>query len=96
MRHRRLRQAIATYRQFHSTAPARVRMARCRRMVPDVLVQLGTLRGLIYSADRTGCGQPQTYIHFMDAPPLLACDPRGTQLFILGGRYRITTRGIEG
>jgi hypothetical protein len=32
----------------------------------------------------------------MDAPPLLACDPRGTQLYIVGGSYRITTRGIEG
>jgi hypothetical protein len=89
-------QAVATYRRFHTLPPAGVRRRRCRRVMPDVLVQLGELRGLIYSSDRTGCGQPQTYIHFMDAPPLLACDPRGTQLYIVGGSYRITTRGIEG
>jgi hypothetical protein len=68
---------------------------RCRRTVPRVLVQLGALRGLIYAADR-GDGGTRTYIHFMDDEPLLACDPNGTQLYIVGGRYRITRRGIEG
>ena len=68
---------------------------RCRRTVPSVLVQLGTLRGLIYSADR-GDGGVRTYIHFMEQEPLLACDARGTQLYIVGGRYRVTRRGIEG
>jgi len=32
----------------------------------------------------------------METPPLLACDPSGTQLYVVGGRYRITERGIEG
>jgi hypothetical protein len=60
------------------------------------LVHLGALRGLIYSSDKGGYGRPKTYIHFMETPPRLACDPRGTQLYIVGGRYRVTPRGIEG
>jgi hypothetical protein len=32
----------------------------------------------------------------MDTPPILASDPAGRQLFILGGNYRVTERGIEG
>jgi hypothetical protein len=69
---------------------------RCQRVMPRLLVQLGSLRGVIYSARKDWYGRPKTYIHFMERPPLLACDPRGRQLFILGGRYRVTRRGSEG
>jgi len=64
--------------------------------VPKVLVHLGALRGVIYSSDRGDPGGVRTYIHFMEQAPLLACDSAGTQLYILGGRYRVTRRGIEG
>jgi hypothetical protein len=64
--------------------------------MPQVLVQIGKLRGLIYSADRGKPGSCRTYIHFMDWPPLLACNSRGDQLYVLGGKYRVTHRGIEG
>lgn len=59
-------------------------------------VRLGSLRALIYTTDRGRCGRPRTYIHFMETPPLLACDARGRQLYIIGGQYRVTPRGIEG
>ena len=58
------------------------------------LVDLGALRGVIYTRDHGGI--KRTYIHFMDDPPRLACDPDGRQLYVLGGSYRITRRGIEG
>jgi len=68
----------------------------CRRVIPPVLVHLGFLRGLIYSSDRGQQGCPRAFIHFMRTPPRLACDPAGKQLFILGGQYCVTRRGIEG
>lgn len=64
--------------------------------MPRVMVRLGELRGLIYRSDRGQCGSPRTFIHFMEKPPALACDPAGRQLYILGGKYRVTRRGIEG
>ena len=67
-----------------------------RPLLSKLFVRLGSLRALIYTADRRGCGHPRTYIHFMETPPLLACDARGRQLYIIGGRYRVTPRGIEG
>jgi hypothetical protein len=83
--------------RIHHRFPARaVIRLPCRRIIPKVLVQLGSLRGLIYSSDKGNRGCPKTYIHFMERPPKLACDPNGTQLYILGGRYRVTPRGIEG
>lgn len=84
------------FERFHSFAPPRTLHRRCRRLMPEVLVNLGELRGLIYSSDKEQCGRPRTFIHFMDTPPLLASDPRGKQLYIVGGNYRITPRGIEG
>ena len=67
-----------------------------RRQCPKMLVNLGELRGLIYRSDKEQCGRPRTYIHFMESPPLLASDPEGKQLYIVGGNYRVTSRGIEG
>ncbi len=45
---------------------------------------------------RTYGATRRTYIHFMDDPPRLLCDADGRQLYVLGGSYRITQRGIEG
>ena len=84
------------FRTFHGFPASRVIAARCRRVMPEVLVHLGELRGLIYSSDRGQPGRPRTFIHFMETPPRLACDPAGTQLYLVGGRYRVTPRGIEG
>jgi hypothetical protein len=87
---------MALFRRFHCFPESGVMRCPCRRLIPKVLVKLGHLRGLIYSSDR---GQPQrhrTYIHFMETPPLLACDPEGRQLYVIGGNYQVTHRGIEG
>lgn len=83
------------FREFHASRPTVVIRAACRRTIPEVLVQLGTLRAVVYTADR-GDGGARQYIHFMENEPLLTCDPKGTQLYIVGGRYRVTRRGIEG
>ena len=92
----RLCAATRTFRRFHQFDPPQVDHEQCRRLIPKVLVGLGELKGLIYSSDKGQRGQRRTYIHFMETPPRLACDPNGTQLYILGGRYRVTRRGIEG
>lgn len=84
------------FERFHSFAPPRVLRRPCRRLMPKVLVKLGDLRGLIYSSDKAQCGRPRTFIHFMETPPLLVSDSDGKQLYIVGGDYRVTSRGIEG
>jgi hypothetical protein len=64
--------------------------------MPDVLVKVGQMKGVIYSSDKEQCGRPRTFIHFMETPPILASDALGKQLYIVGGNYRVTSRGIEG
>jgi hypothetical protein len=84
------------FERFHSFAPPQTVRKRCPRLMPKVLVNLGELRGVIYSSDKEQCGKPRTFIHFMETPPLLASDASGKQLYIVGGNYRVTARGIEG
>jgi hypothetical protein len=91
-----LNDAKNRFHLFHCFDPESVVRTHYRRHIPKVLVQLGYLRGLIYSSDKGARGQRRTYIHFMERPPRLTCNPEGTQLYIIGGRYRITPRGIEG
>jgi hypothetical protein len=91
-----MRWAHSLFRRFHHFPPTAVKTTRCLRRMPELMVQLGHLKGLIYSSNRGQCGRPQTFIHFMDTPPILACDSSGKQLYVLGGRYRVTARGIEG
>jgi len=61
-----------------------------------MLMRLGELRGVIYRSDRQEKGRPRTFVHFFETPAELMCDRRGRQLYIQGGRYRVTMHGIEG
>ena len=89
------RRARALFRCWNGFVPDRVLQWR-RPREPAVLVQLGHLRGVIYSSDKGRRDRVRTYIHFMDTPPILASDPAGRQLYVVGGNYRVTDRGIEG
>lgn len=84
------------YRQFNRFEPARIEHVHHPRLIPPVVVELGELAGLIYRSDKWQPGSPRTYIHFMENPPRLVSNVRGTQLYIVGGDYRVTSRGIEG
>ena len=93
-----LGRACALYRRFFGQAPDHIGTARLEASRPRVLVELGELRALVYRAAR-GNGEhaaKQSYVHYFDTPPRLLADPEGQRLFIAGGRFRVTRRGIEG
>ena len=89
-------EAERLYCTFNRFKPAGVVRLRHRRVMPPVVVELGRLTGLMYRSDKWQRGRPRTFIHFMDDPPRLVTDTAGTQLYVIGGRYRVTARGIEG
>jgi hypothetical protein len=91
-----LRRGESLYRRFNRFHPRCIVRERHRRVMPPVVVQLGDLVGLIYRSDKWFPGRPRTYIHFMQDPPRLVSDVGGRQLFVVGGSYRVTVRGIEG
>jgi hypothetical protein len=91
-----LNEARCRFERFHRFAPHAILRARCSRLIPPVLVHVGELRALVYRSDRGQCGKPRNFIHFLHTPAVLASDPAGRQLYVVGGRYRVTNRGIEG
>ena len=92
----RVAQAREIFRRFHCFPAPRIYRVRCPRVSPEVQVDLGELRGLIYRSARGPCDRPQTFVHFLETPARLTCDSTGRQLYIQGGDYRVTRRGIEG
>jgi hypothetical protein len=74
-----------------------IRRVRMRRLLLLPIAPMGELRGVIYRASRLPGETPRNYVHFFGPQfPVLATDPGGRQLYIIGGRYRVTKRGIEG
>jgi hypothetical protein len=88
--------AEETYRRFHCYPARQTLRLRCAKQAPEVQVDLGELCGVIYRSVRGVCNRPQTFIHFLETPARLTCNPSGRQLYIHGGNYRVTNRGIEG
>jgi transglutaminase-like putative cysteine protease len=91
-----LQKGRGLYRAFSRRRPSRILTIRTGRTMPGIVVELGRLRGLIYRAEKGWPGRPRTYIHVMEDPPRLVSNVEGTQLYIVGGNYRVTPRGIEG
>ncbi len=70
---------------------------RLTRIVRRPLRPVGELRGVIYRTRRVPGEAPKNYVHFFQQRrPLLVTNPTGTRLYIKGGQYRVTPRGIEG
>jgi hypothetical protein len=84
------------YRRFNRFDPSQVKRVKHPRLIPPVVVELGRLAGLIYRSDKGEQGRARTYIHFMEQQPRLVSDIQGRQLYIVGGNYRVSRRGIEG
>ena len=88
--------AVKTYQMWHEFDPHRVtRMKGPDRLIPRTLVKLGDIRSIDYISDKYE-GRPVTYTHQTDRPrPVLATDPDGRNLHIVGGRIKITADGLE-
>ena len=91
-----VQQGVGLYTAFNRFSPSQVVRVRHPRVIPPVVVELGELVGVIYRSDKGQPGQPLTYIHRMENPPRLVSNIEGTQLYIVGGNYRVTPQGIEG
>lgn len=62
--------------------------------MPDVMLRVGEIDGVMYSTVRDGV--PEKYIHKFNKScrPIFAVSHDGKQLFMLGGAYDFTERGI--
>jgi hypothetical protein len=87
--------AVRTFKMWHEFAPHKItKMKGPDRLIPRTLVKLGDIRSIDYISDKYE-GRPVTYTHKTDRPrPVLATDPDGQNLHIIGGRVKITGDGL--
>jgi hypothetical protein len=84
--------AARVYQGFREETPRRARHVSVD--IPKALAVVGACEFIGYVT--TTRGRTELYIHEF-APgsrPYLAAGPRRNQLFLVGGRYRFTSRGI--
>jgi hypothetical protein len=89
--------AAALYRELHwGIKPRRMRKVRVEGQ-PKALAELGKLEAVTYATTKRGDG-PSSYTHTFGeeggARPSLAVDTKTRRLHIVGGDYRVESRGI--
>lgn len=88
------RRAIKAFEDFKGEKPAKLRRSR----LPDQDVtgwEMGPMVGVAYEAVRDGVRQQYFHEFKPSARPRLVAQDDGRKLYIEGGRYRVTDRGIE-
>ena len=93
-RDRAVREAVERFTGFRGYAPAKVSRVRLPDP-PKVLLTIGECIGIMYRTNRDG--QVDNYLHRFakSSRPALCCSRDGKTLYLLGGAYRVTDRGIE-
>lgn len=88
--------AVRTFRMFHGFAPRHLTPVHGRSELPHALVELGELVEVTYRSNKFD-RRPRDYVHRFGTPrPKLCTGPRARGLHVVGGRYRLTARGIVG
>jgi hypothetical protein len=89
-----LERAAGTFRKWHDFAPRNIRRTNGRKTIPSVLVKLGEIVQFVYRSDKWS-GKPVTYEHRTKLPrPQLCTGADGRGLYVIGGRTRVTARGL--
>jgi hypothetical protein len=93
--------ARRTFRRLNQIEPGTARVVRGARNAPKVAVQLGELVSFVYRSDKYAGskdnphGKELLYEHKTKRPrPVLATDPSGREVHIVGGRMHPTPDGL--
>lgn len=89
-----VREAVERFTGFKGERPKSVSRVSVPT-APRVLLTLGACVGIMYRTHRGG--RTDNYLHRFkrSARPTLAVSSDGRTLYLLGGEYRVTDRGIE-
>lgn len=91
---RDLEGAKRVYREWSELEPGSVTRVAAPTRVPAAMAKLGELVSLVYESDKYD-GKRKFYEHETKRPrPVLAADPDGRHVFIVGGRMKPTADGL--
>ena len=94
MSHKKINAAVELFKNFTGENPEYIDTVDLP--VDSVAMAIGHCDAVMYETIREG--KTEKYLHKFKkgARPVLAVSSEGTQLYILGGKYVFTDRGIEG
>jgi hypothetical protein len=90
---REFRDAFRLHEQFRETKPTRARVIRAPKM-PSVLMVMGTVEKIHYRTTHKGRAHLYRHDFAPGSRPMIAAGPKRNQLFLIGGRFHVTARGI--
>lgn len=87
-------EAVERFTGFKGERPQSVSRVRVPEL-PHVMLTIGDCIGIMYRTHRGG--RTDNYLHRFkkSSRPTLCCSSDGKTLYLLGGAYRVTDRGIE-
>lgn len=88
-----IRQAARRIARFTGMNDVSARKIRVSRQ-SDVVLDIGRVDGILYTTIRDGATEKYIHRFARNARPLLAASPDGKRLYLLGGAYTFTDRGI--
>jgi hypothetical protein len=99
---RELERAQRTFERWHEFPASRIsRIQGPPRVIPKTLVKLGEIHSVTYASDKYAggpdnpSGKTILYEHATKRPrPVLASDPDGRHVHIVGGKMEITPDGL--
>ena len=90
--HPDVQKALKLYTQFREAKPHRA--FRVDIELPTALMSMGNIRFIGYDTTRNGKTELYKHDFAPGSRPVLCADGDNGQLFIIGGRYHVTPRGI--
>ncbi len=91
--HSAIEQAADLYERFSGQTAVEVGRVKVPPL-PAVAVVIGEVDGVLYSTVRDGVLEKYKHKFHKKDRPLLIVDPTGKNLYLLGGNYDFTERGI--
>lgn len=90
----RIQAAVDRFTGFRGEPPASIERVRVPPVDPVVLT-LGVCTGIMYATTRDGRHEKYLHRFKQTARPLLAVSSDGHSLYLIGGSYSVTDKGIE-
>lgn len=90
---REFKGAFKLHESFREATPTRARVIRVPKM-PTALMVLGTVEFVGYRTTHKSRAHLYKHDFAPGSRPMLAAGPKRNQLYLIGGRYHVTERGI--
>jgi hypothetical protein len=87
-----VKKAKQLYEQFREQDATRARKIRIR--YPTAVMVMGYLEFVGYSTTHNGVAKMYKHKFARGSRPLLCAGPKAGQLYLIGGRFHVTDRGI--